>query len=129
MVTDTFMFRRRRTVIGAVVVVVCVAGAALAVQAILAGRDPNTIHAAGNLPHRVSVCGRDWTKDALGRQVTLKQARTVMSGGDPVVVATGPFAPCPSGPCTETVGGSCDTVVWVRAGLDAYIGYELSGGP
>jgi hypothetical protein len=82
-----------------------------------------------SLPGRISVCGRDWSKDALGRQVTLDQARAMKSGGEPSVVATGPFAPCPTGPCTTTADGPCDTVVFVRAGTDAYIGYSLSGGP
>ena len=121
--------RSRRPVIGAVVVLVCVVGGALAVQAVLAGRDPNTIHAPGSLPDRISVCGRDWTNDALGRQMTFEQARITKPSGDPVIVATGPFAPCPPGPCTATAGGPCDTVVWVRVGEDAYIDYGLSGGP
>jgi hypothetical protein len=123
------VLRSRRPVIGAFVVVVCIAGGALAVQTVLAGRDPNTIHVPGSLPDHISVCGRGWTKDVLGRQVTFEQARTMKSGGDPSVVATGPFAPCPRGPCTATAGGPCDTVVFVRVGEDAYIGYELSGGP
>jgi hypothetical protein len=123
------MLRNRRLVIGAVVVVVCIAGGALAVQTVLAGRDPNTVHAPGSLPDRISVCGRDWTKDVLGQQVTFEQARTMKSGGDPSVVATGPFAPCPPGPCTATDSGPCDTVVFVRLGEDAYVDYALSGGP
>jgi hypothetical protein len=115
--------------IGAIVGVVCLAGGAFAGQAVLAGRDPNTIHAPGSLPDRISLCGRDWTKDALERQVTFEQARSMKSDGDPGVVATGRFAPCPPGPCTATAGGPCDTVVFVRVGKDAYIGYALSGGP
>lgn len=81
------------------------------------------------MPDRISVCGRDWTKDTLDRQVTFAQARSTKSGVDPSVVATGPFAPCPPGPCTATAGGPCDTAVFVRVGEDAYISYELSGGP
>ncbi|MGZ6801350.1 MAG: hypothetical protein ACXVGR_16270 [Mycobacteriaceae bacterium] len=121
--------RSRRSVIGAIVVAVCIIGVALAAQTVLGGRDPNTIHAPGSLPDRISVCGRDWTRDSSSRQVTLEKARTMKPGGGPVVVAIGPFAPCPSGACTDTGGGPCDTVVWVRVGSDAYIGYELSGGP
>jgi hypothetical protein len=114
--------------IGAIIGVVCVA-AVFAGKTVLAGRDPNTIHALGSLPDGMSLCGRDWTRDTLERQVTMEQARTMQSGGDLVVVATGPFAPCPPGPCTAAAGGPCDTVVFVRVGVDAYIGYVLSGGP
>ena len=123
------MLRSRGLVIGALVAAVCIVGGAVAVQTVLAGRDPNTIHAMGSLPRRISVCGREWTKDNLDRQVTLEQARAMKPSGDPSVVATGPFAPCPRGPCTETADGPCDTLVFVRVGEDAYIGYELSGGP
>jgi hypothetical protein len=123
------MLRSRRLVIGAMVGVVCVAGGAFAGQTILAGRDPNSIHAPGSLPDRISLCGRDWTKDTLERQVTFEQARSMKADGDPRVVATGPFAPCPPRPCTATAGGPCDTAVFVRVGLDAYIGYALAGGP
>jgi hypothetical protein len=121
--------RNRRPVIGALVVVVCIVGGALAVQTVFAGRDPNTIHAPRNLPDHISVCDRGWTKDRLDRQVTLQQARAMKSGGDPSIVATGPFAPCPRGPCTATASGACDTVVFVRVGQDAYIAYALVGGP
>jgi hypothetical protein len=129
LLAEGLMVSSRRRVIGIGGIVFCIVAGALAVQTVRAGRDPNTIHAVGSLPHRISVCSRDWTEDALNRQVTFEQARTMKSGGDPVVVATGPFAPCPPGPCTATTGGPCDTVVWVRTGGDAYIGYELSGGP
>jgi hypothetical protein len=121
--------RSRRRVMGALVVAVCVVGGALAVPTVFAGRDPNTIHNPGGLPDHISVCDRGWTKDRLGRQVTLQQARAMKSDGDPSVVATGPFAPCPRGPCTAKAGGPCDTVVFVRVGQDAYIAYALVGGP
>jgi hypothetical protein len=91
--------------------------------------DSNVIRDPASLPQQINVCGRDWSKDALGRQVTLDQARAMKSGGEPSIVATGPFAPCPSGPCTATAAGPCDTVVFVRVGQDAYIDYALSGGP
>lgn len=119
---------RDRLVIGAAIVVLCLVGGAFAVQTVLAGRDPTTIHAAGSLPDRISLCGRTWTKSTLGRQFSLAGARA-WSGVEPVVVATGPFAPCPAGACTTTAGGACDTVVFVRVGKDAYIAYALSGGP
>jgi hypothetical protein len=123
------MFRSRRQVIGAVVVVVCIVGGVWAVRTVLAGRDPNTIHAPGSLPDHIVVCDRGWNRDELGRQVTYKQAQATKPSGDPSVVATGPFAPCPRPPCTETADGPCDTVVFVRVGLDAYIDYALAGGP
>jgi hypothetical protein len=123
---------RDRLVIGAAIVVLCLAGGAFAAQTVLAGRDPTTIHAVGSLPDRISVCGRTWTKDVRLHEVTLEQASALREGGDAVVVATGPFAPCPirSDPCTAVTGtGMCETVVFVRVGKDAYIAYALSGGP
>ena len=115
--------------IGAILVAICLIGGAIAAQTVLAGRDPTTIHASGSLPRRISVCGRNWTKDPLLRQRTLDGARAW--AGEVVVVATGPFAPCPSGPCSASAASStsCDTVVWVRVGEDAYVDYALSGGP
>lgn len=119
---------RPRLVIVVILVAVCLVGAATAVTTVLAGRDPNTIHPTGSLPERVSVCGRTWTKDSLLRQRTLDEARAW--AGEAVVVATGPFAPCPSGPCTSVARSSpCDTVVFVRVGQDAYVDYALAGGP
>jgi hypothetical protein len=40
------------------------------------------------------------------------------------------FGPCPPGVCTTVAESTqCHTVVYVRVGEDAYIDYELSGGP
>jgi hypothetical protein len=87
------------------------------------------IHNAAFLPDRISVCGRNWTKDALGRQVTEAQIVAVYGVG-PTLVDPGLFAPCPPGPCKRVAqDGPCDTVVFVRVGDDAYLDYSLVGGP
>lgn len=121
--------RSRRYRVGVLAIVALVALGVGAARFMSVAWDPNAIRDAATLPGRISVCGRDWSEDALGRQVTLDQARAIKSSGEPSIVATGPFAPCPSGPCTSTAAGPCDTVVFVRVGADAYIGYALSGGP
>jgi len=117
----------RLIAVGAVALVVVLLATVVAVQAVIAGRDPNTTHDAATLPERITVCGRTWTRDGLGAQLTLADAKK--SDGEPSVVATGPFAPCPPGPCTTVADGPCDTAVFLRVGADAYVGYELSGGP
>lgn len=95
---------------------------------VVPGRDANTIHDAAALPARIQVCGRTWTIST--RHFSLDEARATKSGGEPSIVATGPFAPCPPGPCGAVAGlVPCDTVVFVRVGQDDYIGYALSGGP
>ncbi len=112
----------------AVVAILVIGGVIVAAGVILPGRDPNAIHAVGSLPDRISVCGRTWTLDTSLRQRSYDDART-WTGVEPVVVASGPGAPCPSGPCGSGGGSPCDTVVFVRVGDDAYVDYALSGGP
>jgi len=87
------------------------------------------IHDAVTLPSSIAMCGRDWVIDVQRRQVTIEEIRTT-GGFEPVVVDPGLFAPCPPGPCGRVAeAGPCDTVVYVRVGDDAYIAYELQGGP
>ncbi len=87
------------------------------------------IHDAATLPKHISVCGRTWIKDALGRASSLAEIRALL-GLEPLVVDPGFLAPCPPGPCTTVAqDGPCHTVVYVRVGEDAYLDYELSGGP
>jgi hypothetical protein len=88
-----------------------------------AARDPR------NLPARISICGRDWTKDALNRELSRDEvyARTE---AEPIVVSTGPFAACP--PEVSAAGGDAGgmaTVVFVQTGEDRFVPYELVGGP
>lgn len=120
---------RRATI--AVAVVVIVALVIVGSRSVVArlNSDPTAIHDPASLPARIHVCGRDWSRGALDRRLTLGQARAMKVDGAPSVVAVGPFAPCPVGPCTAVAGGACDTVVFVRVGQDAYVAYELVGGP
>jgi hypothetical protein len=87
------------------------------------------IHDAASLPSHISVCGRTWAKDDLGRTPRLAEIRS-QTGVEPVVVDPGFLPQCPVGPCTTVAADDpCDTVIYVRVGDDAYIDYSLSGGP
>ena len=88
-----------------------------------AARDP------ANLPDAISVCGRDWRKDPLDRALTQDEiyARTE---AEPIVVSTGPLAACPPEVGIDAQGtDGMATVVYVRAGDDSFVPYELVGGP
>lgn len=113
-------------------IVATAAGIALAlfvIFVVVPGRDPTTIHNAGTLPRRIQVCGRFWTTQPDAPHFTVAEARAFKSSGEPSIVATGPFAPCPPGPCQDVDTGPCDTVVFVRIGQNAYVDYSLVGGP
>lgn len=88
-----------------------------------AARDP------GNLPDSIRVCGRAWTKDPLDRALTRDEvyARTE---AEPIVVSTGPLAACPPEVRVDEQGADgMATVVYVQAGDDSFVPYELAGGP
>lgn len=123
------MSRRRRWAIVAIVVVVLglttIPGL---IHRVVLGLGATDIHEAASLPDHISVCGREWTRDASGREFSRAEIRT-QSGVEPTLVDPLPFAPCPRGPCAQTSNDSCDTVVYVRVGSDAYVDYSLSGGP
>jgi hypothetical protein len=88
-----------------------------------AARDP------ANLPDSITVCGRDWSKDPLSRALTRDEvfARTE---AEPIVVSTGLLAACPPEVGADGTGAEgMATVVYVRAGDDAFVPYELVGGP
>jgi hypothetical protein len=87
------------------------------------------IHDADALAAHIRLCGRSWSKDDLMRRRSSSEIREQL-GVEPVIVDPGPFAVCPAGPCTDVAqAAACHTVIWVRVGEDAYIGYELQGGP
>jgi len=91
----------------------------------IAGADG--IHDLAALPEQIQLCNRSWRKDNLERRFTLAETRTTFGVG--VVVDPASDA-CPPGPCTDVAQpGPCQVVVWVRVGDDAYLGYELRGGP
>jgi hypothetical protein len=87
------------------------------------------IHDAAALPEHIRICGRSWSKDTLGRRLSLAAIRA-RDGNEPVVVDPGLFPSCPAGPCTPVAQDDpCDTVIYVRVGEDAYLDYALQGGP
>ena len=123
---------RLRTNLVAIIVVLIVAATTWLVVVprvgnALAGADG--IHDAGALPGHIRLCGRSWRKDALARTFTAAGIREEF-GVDPIVVDPGPFASCPSGPCTDVAQAeACHVVIWVRVGQDGYMDYSLQGGP
>jgi hypothetical protein len=92
------------------------------------GQPEPRIHDATSLPGSISVCGREWHRDELERQFIATQLDERYEAV-PTFVDVGFLPGCPSGACTTTAAGSCSTVIWVRVGADAYIGYLLQGGP
>ena len=110
------------------IIVTALAVAALVVGTLIVARATG-IDAAAMLPAHISICGRDWSKDALERKSSLAEIRA-RDGVEPVVVDVRPFGPCPPGPCTAVAqDGPCDTVIYVRVSEDAYLDYSLQGGP
>jgi len=79
-----------------------------------------------SLPGMILVCDREYTRSATSEPRTLAAVR---AGGDPdpAVVSGLPTGGCPTGVCVED--GMCSTVVYVLAGPDHYVAYELQGGP
>jgi hypothetical protein len=93
------------------------------------GLGATDIHEAATLPDRISVCGRNWTRDTLDRRFSRSEI-VGLYDAEPALVDPLPLAPCPEGPCAVGLRGTpCDTVVFVRVGENAYLGYELVGGP
>jgi hypothetical protein len=84
-----------------------------------AARDP------ANLPDTITVCARDWRKDALDRALTRDEVFE-RTEAEPVVVPTGLLAGCPPG---VRVGDAMMTVVYAQVGEDSFVPYELVGGP
>jgi hypothetical protein len=91
----------------------------------LRGSGPESVHDPATLRSRITVCGRDLKGP--GPIETLASMHAVLA--NPVLVDPAPFAPCPAGACTRVADGPCATVVYIRVGDDAYVPYELVGGP
>ena len=122
------MSRRAGWILGAVVALGLATIPGLVHRQIL-GLGAADIHDVASLPDRISVCGRDWTRDTSGRVLTGADIQARPGGGPPVVDPL-PFAPCPAGPCTQSaLDTPCATAVVVRIGEDSYVSYALSGGP
>ena len=91
--------------------------------------DALAIHDPATLAEHISVCGRSWHR---GDEIDPETSAAIRQrfGIDPVTVGTAFFAPCPAGVCTNVAKDvPCATVVWVRVGQDAFVAYELQGGP
>jgi hypothetical protein len=87
----------------------------------LASHDPNAAAA------RISMCGREWTRSNIPAQT--RDEIVARDGSEPVVVSTGAAPSCPPGARPDGPTGALATVVYVKTGPDAYVAYELVGGP
>ncbi|MBI3751607.1 MAG: hypothetical protein HY263_08150 [Chloroflexi bacterium] len=93
------------------------------------GRGATDVHELASLRQTVGVCGRDYRIDER-RTVRTHDEIVAWSGLEPTLVDPDPFPPCPAGVCTTASDSvPCATVVFVRVGSDAYVGYALQGGP
>jgi hypothetical protein len=113
---------KRRTVIAVAVLAAILVPLLVIAGIILQGPGVMAIHDQLKLPTRVHACGRNFQGPGPARPLGAVRS----DGVEPVLVDTGPLAPCPEGFC---IGISCATVVYVRVGDDAYVAYELLGGP
>ena len=118
---------KRRSIIAVAVFAAILLPLVVAAAIGLQGPGATNIHGILALPERVNVCGRQYRGPSSG-PITLAAIR--LDGIEPVLVDTGPLAPCPVGACTMVATATgCATVVYVRVGDDAYVAYELLGGP
>jgi hypothetical protein len=106
-------------------VTAAVAIVAFSARVLIWGSGPDSIHDPATLGHRITVCDRQLKGP--GPIQTLESIHAVDS--DPVLVDPAPRAPCPQGACTRVAAGACATVAYIRVGEDAYVAYELVGGP
>jgi hypothetical protein len=121
--------RRGWAIVATVVIAIGLATIPGVIHRQILGLGATDIHQAPSLPDHLSVCGREWSKDPSGHEFSRAEIEA-QTGVEPPLVDPLPFAPCPPGPCTQTaINGTCDTVVIVRVGEDAYVDYSLSGGP
>ena len=77
-----------------------------------------------SLPAEISMCDRRWKRDSLLRSWSAAAPRIA---GRMTVVSPGPFGLLTA--CPWPAGAVVATVIFVRIGEDAYVGYELRGGP
>ena len=116
----------RRSLIAVAVFLGILVPLVVVVGIVLQGPGATSVHSRFGLPERVHVCGRDYRGPA--REQTLAAIRA--DGIEPVLVDTGVLASCPVGACTAVaLPTACSTVVYVRVGDNAYVSYELLGGP
>jgi uncharacterized protein with von Willebrand factor type A (vWA) domain len=86
------------------------------------------VHVAAELPERIHVCGRTYGHHPTGISRTVAQVREMTN--QPAFVNPWWFAACPRGGYVDYNGNRVNTtVMFVRVGEDAYVTYELSGGP
>ena len=117
---------RRRTLTAVTAFAAILIPLVLVAATVLQGPGTTAIHNALTLPDRVHACGRNY--HGPGAPQPIAQIRS--DGTEPVLVDTGWLGRCPAGACTTVATTSgCATVVYVRVGEDAYVAYELLGGP
>jgi hypothetical protein len=87
------------------------------------------IHSAADLPEHIHVCGRTYGHhQGTGTERSLAEVMSMLD--QPAFVNPWWFAACPRGGQLEYNGNHVNTtVMFVRVGEDAYLTYELAGGP
>ena len=84
------------------------------------------IHDLASLPDALHPCFRSYG-DRNGEPQALAELSTL--GQDASIVDLLPLSSCLTGLSVPCAAGMCTpTVVWVRVGEDAYVGYSLRGG-
>jgi len=117
---------KRRTVFAIAAAAAILIPLVLVAATVLQGPGTTAIHNALTLPDRVHACGRNYHGPGAPRPIAQIRA----DGTEPVLVDTGWLGRCPAGACTTVATNTpCATVVYVRVGEDAYVAYELLGGP
>jgi hypothetical protein len=71
------------------------------------------------------VCGHDWARDPLARELTRDEVFN-RTEAEPIVVEVSLLAACPA---AVGSGEGMATTVHARTGPDAYVGYDLVGNP
>ena len=97
----------------------------------LFGTDPTAVHDPTRLAGRIHVCGRDYNggSAAISRASWARDAPFVLVDPAPLA-ACAPVVDDPAAMCTATpLACRTWTVVFVRVGVDAYLPFELAGGP
>jgi hypothetical protein len=116
---------RKRPLFALVGVAALIATAGIAWQ--ILGIGAQYLHDAGSLPSHLSACGRTWTRASTIDGQTMAKDNQGHGG---ILIDPGLYTACPAGLCTSASHTDrCDTVAYVRVADDAYVSYELSGGP
>ena len=82
------------------------------------------------LPRTIQACGNTWDRGSTIVARTRDEAFT-LDDRDPIIVEPSTAVDCPAGACGAGASADkgCATVIYVKTGADAFVPYELLGGP